>query len=284
MNTINGSTKNFVILGQPIEHTLSPAMYNAAFGALQYNGVYLACLVPEDKLAEAVQGIRALGIRGGNVTIPFKEKIIPYLDGITEEARLIGAVNTLYWEEERLMGANTDGLGFLKALQGTEPAAFDFSGAVILGAGGAAKAVGVSLALSGIPKIYVVNRDLAKAEGLARILRSIGSRVQILNWSNPELKGIISQTPLVINTTPLGMDPKIDVCPAIPYEALSVDHLAVDLIYKPAETLFLQKAKNQGCRIMNGLGMLLEQGVLSMDLWAGLEAPRAVMAQELERW
>lgn len=284
MERINGKTEVFVILGQPIGHTLSPALHNAAFAALNYNGVYLACPVPEDRLSEAVQGIRALGIRGGNVTIPYKERIIPYLDGITDKARLIGAVNTLYWEEDRLMGANTDSAGFLQALQQEEPAVANYPGAVIIGAGGAAKAVAVSLASAGLSKICLVNRNRAKAEDLGRILSGLGCMVHILDWSAPNLEVALREMPLIINATPLGMSPAYPDLEHLPYQVLGEGHFVVDLIYRPKETFFLQKAKAQGCRTMNGSGMLLEQGVLSFGLWTGQEAPREVMAQVLARW
>jgi len=284
MEQINGTTKVYMILGQPIAHTLSPAMYNAAFTALGYNGVYVACAVPENGLAEAVQGIRALGIRGGNVTIPFKEKIIPYLDGITPEAKLIGAVNTFYWEQDKLIGTNTDGAGFLTALQKVEPDALKLPGAVILGAGGAARAVAVALALSGLKEIYIVNRDKGRAANLVETLTALGCFAQVLDWESPSLAEIISRIPLLINTTPLGMAPFYQGLPPLDYNLLSSRHLVADLIYKPAETLLLQKARAQGARIMNGLGMLLEQGVLSFRLWSGQEAPTTVMEKELGRW
>lgn len=284
MEQIDGTTKVYAILGQPIRQTLSPVMYNAAFSALGYKGVYIACAVPENGLAEAVQGIRALNIRGGNVTIPFKEKIIPYLDGVTAEARLIGAVNTLFWEQDKLLGANTDGAGFLKALQQIEPDVLKFPGAVILGAGGAARAVAVTLALAGLKEIFIVNRDKGKATSLVATLTGLGCSAQVIEWENPMLTEILTRLPLLINTTPLGMAPADQGLPPLNYSGLSSQHLVVDLIYKPGETLFLQKAKAQGCRTMNGLGMLLEQGVLSFRLWSGQEAPATVMAKALERW
>ncbi|MFY9173993.1 MAG: shikimate dehydrogenase [Peptococcia bacterium] len=281
---ITGRTKIFAILGQPLEHTLSPVMYNEAFELLNYDGVYLPCPVPEGKLAEAVQGIRALGIRGGNVTIPYKEKIIPYLDSLTDEAKLIGAVNTFYWEGDSLIGANTDGSGFLQAITQFHPPAADFPEAVILGAGGAAKAVGVVLALAGYKKIFLVNRDRKKAEELGQTLDSIGCKVDILPWSDPGLEKVIGQVPLVINATPLGMNPAFPSLPPIPYESLNEQQLVVDLIYHPTETLFLRKAKERGCLTMNGLAMLLEQGVLSFGMWTGIEAPKEEMEEILRRW
>lgn len=280
---INGQTKLYVIIGQPIGHTLSPAMHNAAFAALGYNGVYLPCPVQEDSLAEAVSGIRALGIRGGNVTIPFKEKIGRYLDGLTEQARIIGAVNTLYWEQDRLIGANTDGDGFLQALLRLEPAAAALPGAVVLGAGGSARAVAVSLVQAGLKRLVLVNRKLDKAGKLAVVLRDLGADVQVMAWNDPDLRKMISQMPLLINTTPLGMT-AFPGSPPIDCEVLTPHHIVADLIYRPAETEFLQKAKSKGCRTMNGVGMLLEQGVLSFRLWIGREAPAGVMAQELARW
>jgi shikimate dehydrogenase len=259
-------------------------MYNAAFGHLGENSVYLACRVTGGKLAEAVAGLKALGFRGGNVTIPFKEQVIPLLDGISEEAGLIGAVNTLYWRDGRLWGDNTDGPGFIRALEQVEPRFREYGSALLLGAGGSARAVAVHLALAGIKKVTVVNRTPSKALELVRLLEKLGVQAKWLDWEDLSLGEAAAGSRIIINTTPLGMSPQTAGCPAIDFSRLGREHLAVDLIYKPRETLFLKRAGEQGCRTMNGLGMLLEQGVLSFELWSGLKAPAGVMKRELERW
>lgn len=281
---VDGKTKIFAILGNPIAHTLSPAMHNAAFKALGLNCIYLPCLVEEDCLEDAVKGIRAIGIQGGNVTIPYKEKIIPFLDGITEEAKLIGAVNTYYWQGKKLWGTNTDGSGFLRALTRVEPKVKDLKSAVILGAGGSARAVAVSLALAGLKEINFVNRTEEKALALVDLLKTCGCQAQALTWQDIRLKEVIEESPLIIQTTPLGMVPNITECPPLPESWLTPKHLVVDLIYQPRETLFLKKAKQQGAKVMNGLGMLFEQGVLAFEYFSGCQAPVEVMAKELERW
>lgn len=307
---VNGATKVYAILGNPLGHTLSPAMHNAAFAALKMNAVYLALQVEKHNLAEAVKGIRALGIQGGNVTIPFKEAIIPYLDGLTEEARLIGAVNTFYWDEngQGLWGDNTDGAGFLAALGEKSPAILqEEQGAVLLGAGGAARAVAVALALAGMKELTIVNRDQVRGEVLAARLGKLGMKATVRAWpekgiqekskeeykeeykkerkeQKEEFRELFRKNRLIINTTPLGMSPYEEECPPLDAEWLHQEHLVVDLIYRPRETRLLQRARVRGCQTLNGLPMLLAQGVLSFQKWAGAAAPVEVMAEELERW
>ncbi|MDD2212012.1 MAG: shikimate dehydrogenase [Clostridia bacterium] len=284
MLTVNGNTKIFAVLGNPLEHSLSPVMYNAAFSALGMNSIYVALQVKRDQLGDAVQGLKALGIQGGNVTIPFKEEIMPYLDELTKEARLIGAVNTFYWEEDRLWGDNTDGAGFLAALQKVTPNLLDYTGTLLLGAGGAARAVGVALALAGIKNFTIVNRHRERAKELASLLESLGSIVSIRNWQGQGLKEAFSENRLVVNTTPLGMSPQKKESPPVEEKWFNKGQLVIDLIYKPQETLFLQKAKARGCETLNGMSMLLAQGILAFEKWSGQKAPKEVMAQALERW
>lgn len=284
MLTVNGKTKVFALLGNPLEHTLSPAMYNAAFSALGMNSIYLGLKVEKDKLEDAVQGLKALGIRGGNVTLPFKEEIQLYLDKLTKEARLIGAVNTFYWKENRLWGDNTDGAGFLAAMQDVKLNIFDCKGTLLLGAGGAARAVGVALALAGIKNFTIVNRNRERAKELAILLESLGSIVSIRSWEDPGLKEAFLENKLVVNATPLGLLPQKKVSLPVEEKWFVKGQLVVDLIYKPRETLFLQKAKARGCQTLNGLPMLLEQGILAFEKWSGQKAPREVMVKELERW
>ena len=282
---INGETRVFTIMGDPIAHTLSPVMYNAAFLALNKNCIYVAFKVGGNGLQQAVNGLRALGVRGGNVTIPHKEKIITYLDSISEEARLIGAVNTLYRDtDDRLCGANTDGPGFIEMLRKKEPESLKMKSAVILGAGGSARAVAVSLVMAGIKEITLVNRAIEKAKVLADTLIKLGADVRCLNWNNPDLAAAVRESRLIVNTTPLGMEPRIEQMPALDPYWLSKNHLVVDLIYKPAETMLLAQAKKRGAKTMNGSGMLLEQAVLSFEIFSGSKAPVEVMTRELERW
>ncbi|MGI6605908.1 MAG: shikimate dehydrogenase [Peptococcia bacterium] len=286
---VDGTTPVFAVLGNPIGHSLSPAMYNAAFRALRMNSIYVALPADHQRPADVVKGIRALGLRGGNVTIPLKEAIVPYLDGITEEARLIGAVNTFYWEKgtKALWGDNTDGAGFLAAIRKVRPQVLRERSALLLGAGGAARAVAVSLALTGLKELTIINRNLEKAAALAGQVEKLGMKVQILSWPQGEeqdFKELFRECALIVNTTPLGMSPHEEAYPPIKEAWLHSGQLVVDLIYRPRETAFLRKAKAAGCLTLNGLSMLLEQGVLSFQRWAGKPAPVEIMARELERW
>lgn len=284
MLDVNGNTKIYVLLGNPIAQTLSPAMYNAAFRALQENRLYIACKVEEDGLEEAVKGLKALGIMGGNVTVPFKEKIIPFLDGISEESRLIGAVNTLYCREGELWGTNTDGAGFLKALKKVDPRGVEGRRVLMLGAGGSARAVAVTLAMAGAKEINIINRTLSKAQEIMEIVYGLDCRGQALGWDDKSIKEAVQGSDFIINTTSLGMVPRVEEMPPLNPEWIRSSQWVIDLIYKPKETLFLREARTKGCQTLNGLGMLLEQGVLAFEQWSGLKPPVEVMARELERW
>ncbi|MGI6145476.1 MAG: shikimate dehydrogenase [Clostridia bacterium] len=284
MIAVNGKTKVFAVLGDPIEHSLSPAMYNAAFKALGMDCIYIALKVGKNQLAEAVQGLKALGIQGGNVTMPLKKEIIPYLDELTKEAQLIGAVNTFYWKEGRLWGDNTDGLGFYLALQEREPNLVKTEGILLLGAGSAARAVAVALALAGKKNFTIVNRNSENAKDLAVLLESLGANARVTNWEDERLKEIFAENVLLINATPLGMFPQEKESLPVEEKWFSKGQIVVDLIYQPRETVFLQKAKARGCHTYNGLPMLLAQGMLAFEKWSGRKAPKEVMSNELERW
>jgi len=284
MISVNGNTRVFAVLGDPIEQSLSPVMYNAAFSALGMDCVYIALKVKKSQLAEAVQGLKDKGIQGGNVTMPLKREIIPYLDELTKEAHLIGAVNTLYWHEGRLWGDNTDGTGFLKALLITKPDLLKLNGALLLGAGGAARAIGVILALAGMKNFTIVNRTREKAKELASLLESLGAIASVREWQSEGIKDAFYENRLLINTTPLGMHSQEKEGLPIVEKWFNKEQFVVDLIYKPRETLFLQKAKLRGCQTLNGLSMLLYQGMIAFEKWSGQKAPQEAMANALERW
>lgn len=281
---VNGKTKVYALLGKPIGHSLSPVMHNSAFNALNYNGLYIALQVEKEKMNEAVEGIRSLGILGGNVTVPHKESIIPYLDRITEEARQVGAINTYYWKNGELWGANTDGPGFINSITKKKKDVLKSKGAIIFGAGGAARAVSVSLFNNGIRELVIVNRNKDRAKTLADHLMFLGCDVSFFDWEEFKKEKVLKEYELLINTTSLGMEPLIDDMPPLDINAIRTGHFVVDIIYKPQETLLLQKAKERGCMTLNGMSMLLEQGILAFELFTGLEAPVNVMKRELERW
>jgi len=277
---ISGKTKIYGIFGHPVEHTFSPGMHNAAFKKLGMNACYVAFAVPPERLGEAAKAVVPLGLGGLNVTVPHKEKIIPFLDDLSEEARLIGAVNTIEVREGRLIGHNTDGRGFLRSLK--EQVKYNPRGKKFLfvGSGGAARAVGFSLALAGAGKIVFRDIDVEKAARLARDI-SEKTGAESVAITEDHLAGAIAEADCLINATPMGLkkgDP-------LPLSRVSIHkkHLVCDLVYNPPETQFLKAAKAQGARPFSGLGMLLYQGVIAFEIWTGKKAPVPVMKSALRR-
>ncbi len=223
----------------------------------------------------------------GFLTIPHKEQVISFLDEITPSARLIGAVNTIVNQAGRLIGHNTDGAGFLRALK--EEMNFRPAGKKILflGAGGGARAVAVALALAGAAQFTIANQPFAYAENLARLIKeNTNIRAEALPWLENE-EGVptevVAQADLIIQATPVGMHPNEDECLNIPFSCLRPAQIVCDLIYNPPQTLFLKRAAEAGAKVKNGLGMLLYQGALAFELWTGKPSPAAVMREALEK-
>lgn len=280
---INGETKVTGIFGDPVAHTLSPAMHNAAFAELGLNFVYVPFHVAKDALGAAVAAIRALGIVGVNVTVPHKEGVLPYLDAASEEAWLIGAVNTVVNDNGRLKGHNTDATGFMRAVTGT---GFDPQGAeaVVLGAGGAARAVCVALGLAGVRRISIFNRTYARAEALAaNVAAATGVEAEALLWEELGRSGtgVVRGADIVVQTTSLGMHPHEEGCLPVSCEAFRKGQLVVDLVYNPPETRFLWMASAGGAATQNGLATLIHQGAAAFELWTGRAAPVEVMRRAL---
>lgn len=279
---IDGNTTICGLLGYPVAHSFSPQMHNAAFQALGMNWVYLPLAVEPLNLSIAVSAIRAFDMAGVNVTIPHKEAVIPLLDELSPAAEAIGAVNVIVHRDGKLIGHNTDGAGFVKALQ--QQIAFNVvdKRVVILGAGGAAKAVAVQLAMTGAKHITIVNRTLSKAEDIANRIRSVGGQAQGLIWEEPVLGQIIPEADLVVQATNVGMFPHQERCLPVQTGHFQRRQVVCDLVYNPLNTVFLQRAMQAGAQTVNGLGMLLYQGVLSFELWTDKPAPVSVMRQVLQ--
>lgn len=278
---ITGTTRNLGVIGYPIAHSLSPRMHNDAIAASGVDCVYIALPVAPGDLPSAIEGLRSLSFAGFNVTIPHKVAILPLLDELDESARAVGAVNTVVVEAGRLRGYNTDGTGFITAL---EKRGFVVKGsrAVLLGAGGAARAVLWGLAQAGARSLTVGARDAAKARALATSL-ALRCEVAVLDWRDAAFASRLAQADLLINTTPLGMSPREDVSPPVNWEIVPPTMFVCDLIYNPARTRFLQAAQQRGCEIMNGEGMLVEQGAQAFELWTGRRAPSETMYQALRQ-
>jgi len=267
---INGHTQLFGIIGDPVEHSLSPAMHNAAFAHLGLNGVYVP-MRPID-LTDGFRGLRSLGFIGVSVTVPFKVTIMDHLDAIDPVARKIGAVNTLLFERTeghiRCSGYNTDWLGSNQALaEAMDPAGRTI---LIIGAGGAARAVGFGLIEAGA-RVLLTNRTAAKGLALAAQLGCPFVAAADLATVHADA---------LINTTSVGMAPRSEGVPIDP-ELLSRFPVVMDIVYAPLETRLLREAAARGCRTIDGLKMLQYQGAAQFSLWTGLDAPHAVMRQAL---
>lgn len=284
---ISGRTRICGIFGHPVEHSFSPAMHNAAFNAAGLDFAYVPFPVEPDHLPAAVEAVKALGLVGVNVTIPHKKAVLPLLDDLTDEARLIGAVNTVVNRSGRLHGNNTDGRGFLRSI--SEKAGFTPAGKVvlILGAGGAARAVAIQLALAGAKRLLLANRSHARAGELASfIAEKTGVKTELVPWPKREFETLpvdaLLGSDLIVQTTPLGMHPNHEETIPLPFDRFRPGQVVCDLVYNPVETLFLRKAGLAGATVVDGLGMLLYQGALAFELWTGMAAPVEVMRKALK--
>lgn len=259
---ITGTTKIYGILGRPVTHSLSPAMHNAAFAALGLPAVYVPFAV--QNLAQAVQGLRGLDISGASVTIPFKEEIIPLLDEVDDVSRVIGAVNTMVNQQGRLWGTNTDWQGALAALE--EQIDLKGTQVVILGAGGAGRAIVYAVRQTG-GTVVVTDADESKARNLAEEFEAVYL---------PFKKAVEHPASVLINATPVGMAPKVDGIP-FPPEHLGQFKVVMDIVYQPLQTRLLREAAAHGCRVIDGLQMLIYQGARQFELFTGQPAPVDIM-------
>lgn len=268
---VNGDTKLFALLGHPVGHSFSPKIHNPNLEHNGVNGIYMAFDVLPENLESAVNGLFALGAEGANVTVPHKEKVIKYLCGISEEADLIGAVNTLVRTEDGFWGENTDGRGFLRSLEVFKKFSPENKKVLILGAGGSARAVSVALALAGAEEICFVNRNQGKAEKISELLKEkIGCKSSVYKYEDVvDLEKVLAEAELIINTTVLGMYPNVGDKPLLNYDSFHKGQLAVDLIYNPEETVFLRQASLRGADTLNGYGMLYCQAELAFFSWTG---------------
>jgi shikimate dehydrogenase len=281
--TVSGTTRLVGILGYPIEHSLSPAMHNAAFSKLGLDYFYLPLSVTPQNLEEAVRGMWALGFAGANVTIPHKEAMIGLVSELSPEAQAIGAVNTLSQGEAGWVGHNTDVVGFLEALLEGGLSPRD-KVAVVLGAGGAARAATYALASVGA-KVVVLNRRLERAERLVAELASSLPDADLASGSldADSLSEALSEAHLLVNATPLGMFPHTDTSP-IPQDVRLPSHLTCfDMVYNPTGTRFLWEGRTAGARGMGGLKMLVHQGAEAFRLWTGKTAPVSLMYDVCQR-
>ena len=267
-------------MGQPVAGNPTQFMMERAFTAAQLDWRYLTCEVPPENLESAVLGMRAMGFRGGNFTLPHKVAVIQHLDGLSESAELMGAVNCVNRDGDRLIGENTDGKGFVRSLQEiTSPAE---KRVVIFGAGGAARAIAVELGLSEVSHITIVNRTQERGQELVNLLNQrVGVKADFVPWSGDYQ--VDEEVDLVINATSIGLG---DPDARVPVDAGSLlgDMVVADVVFNPPQTVFLQEAAKQGCTVLDGLGMLVNQGVIGFQIWTGIEPNATVMREALEEY
>lgn len=261
----NGRTEIYGIIGNPVAHSLSPAMHNAAFAHCGMNRVYVP--FPVTDVETAVRGLAALGVRGASVTVPHKQAVIPVVDALDPVAARIGAVNTLVINQGRITGANTDWLGAVNALK--EHTELTGRRVLVLGAGGSARAIGFGLLEAGAEPV-IANRTASRGEQLAAAL---GCPFMPLS------EAAACEAEILINATSVGMAPNTDV--PLPADAVAAFSVVMDIVYAPLETPLLRLARDRGCRTIDGLAMLLHQGAAQFELWTGEPAPLAVMREQL---
>lgn len=278
---LDGETRVVGVIGQPVRHSLSPPMQNAALETLGLNWVYVPFEVPAERVREALQALRALGIVGLNVTVPHKEAVAGLVDERDETAAALGVVNTVWNHGGALRGYNTDGEGFLRSLREAGEGAQGRRVALI-GAGGAARSVAYAVAREGAAGLAIINRTPARGEQVAGLVRAhTGLEPTVLPLEGPQTEEAVRAADLVIHSTPRGMHPHSEVEPAIPARWLHEGQCVCDLVYTPRETTLLRAARAQNARTIDGTGMLVHQGAIALERWTGMVAPVAVMREAL---
>ena len=262
------------LFGFPVDENPTVVIMEAAFKALELNYRYNTMLVYPEDLETAVKSLKALHMKGTHITIPHKVSVIPYLDRLTDTADLIGAVNTVYEDHGQMVGENTDGKGFIKSLE-DEQIKITGKKAVILGAGGAARAIAVELALAGAQKIIIVNRSRDRGETLDKLINEkTTAHAEFTLWEG--CYNVDEDTDILVNCTSIGLYPDTNV-PNIDYNTLKSTTVVCDIIPNPLHTRFMAKAQACGCKTLDGFSMLINQAAVSFKLWTGIDAPVEIM-------
>lgn len=283
---VNSKTILTGLIGNPLEHTVSPVLQNSLFSSMGINGIYIPLSVPDERLMDAVKGLEACRFKGFNVTIPYKTVILEYLDEISKEAKLLGAVNTVKIIEDkltgnsRLCGHNTDGDGFIRAFHERTGTSFTDKKVCMLGAGGTARALTIKVALEDAKSICIINRTESKAQELAGKVNQI---IKSKTWPAPvtsaafgsdESLRALKECDIIVNATAVGMYPDIDFCPLEDSFPFRPNQIIYDVIYNPIETKLMSLARSKGCVAINGSGMLFYQGVKAFEIWMDKIVPQ----------
>lgn len=267
------------LFGDPVDGNPTGVMEEAGFAAMGLNYRYITAKVLPQDLAAAFAGAKAMNMRGMNLTMPHKISIIPFLDELTEAAHIIGAVNTVVRDDDRWIGENTDGKGFVLALQ-LEGVSLKGKTVTLLGAGGAARAIAVECALAGAKKIWIINRNHERGEDLARLIAGhTSAEAEYIRWEKKAR--IPSDTEILIQATCVGLGS--DEKPDVDYDAITAEMVVCDVVFNPVMPAFLKEAQKKGAKVVTGIGMLVQQGARNFELWTGEKAPIDVMYQTLER-
>jgi shikimate dehydrogenase len=275
---ITGKTKLLGLIGDPVEHTLSPYMHNAAFKSLNLDYVYIPFHVKKIELKAAIEGASSLEIKGLNVTIPHKTEVMKFLDVLDDTAELIGAVNTIKFDDE-IKGYNTDGLGAVRAIE--ETSTVRDKKIVILGAGGASRAISFQIILSGAGRVIIANRTLEKASLLKKnLVEKLDANVEAIDLGE-KLNYELKDADILINTTPIGMYPNIHQKPLVTSKMMHENLIVNDIIYNPLKTGILREAVKANAKIVTGVKMLIYQGIESFKIWTEVEPPVDVFKKAL---
>jgi len=275
---IKGSTKIAIVIGHPIKHSMSPIMHNRVFKHLRMDCCYIALDVKPEGIEQFIKGLKYTNILGVNVTIPHKAAVIPYLDELSEEAKVLKAVNTIKITEEKLIGYNTDVYGFEKCLEGID---VPNSSALLIGAGGAGKAVAYTLCKLNIKRLFITNRTEERAKQLIDFLTPLFDREIVFTpLDKLDTLGVMD---IIVNATPLGME-GIEESLRVPTSIIGEKTTAIDLVYNPPKTEFLKVAERLGARTLNGIKMLVYQGAESFKIWTGIAPPVEVMEEAIREY
>lgn len=269
------------VFGDPVDGNPTGVMEEAGFQAVGLNYRYITCRVTPDKLSDAIAGMRAVNMRGVNLTMPHKVNVLKYLDEQSQAVRIIGAANTIICENGKLIGENSDGKGFVKSL-GDAKIKIEGKTITMLGAGGAARAIGVECALAGARKINIINRNQARGRELAELIAKNTSAIaEYFPWNG--CAKLPEDTDIFINATCIGLFPNVNECPDIDYDAIRSGMPVCDVVFNPVTPLFLKKAQQRGAKVVTGIGMLVNQGALNFEWWTGVPAPTEIMLETLKK-
>ncbi|MDP4094589.1 MAG: shikimate dehydrogenase [Bacillota bacterium] len=277
-NRISGKTKIICLIGNPVEHSISPILHNTISRFMDIDLAYVTFKVEKNDLETAVKGLKALNIQGFNITVPYKKEIIKYLDENSKNALLMGAVNTVKYMDGRFYGYNTDADGFLRSFREETGESLMGRKIAIIGAGGAARAIAAKAAMEDAKEICIINRTLSKAQEIAEVVNNnIKKTVSCFCTEDANSLDVLDESEIIINATSIGMYPETEFSPVGSFKGFKKEQIVYDVIYNPGKTKFLADAEKAGCTIINGLGMLFYQAVYAYEIWTGIKLPEDIL-------